>query len=208
MGLYALPFAFVDLWKHTEEMNPNVAHPKNRPASTVQILHLSGDLKCLNLPMAHARLCTPTSKETVCTTVPVCNRPNTHPPTHTHLLCVAKKDCRNVTAIGRVCARVFVEKGGGEGLKQQKDTRIMSLMKVADTLLPLSLHPTCLRVPLMEPPRSVTTLGSLPGLPQCFITTTLTTSTWNQCHSFNHSVNEGRVGCGETWGGVSIFLPS
>lgn len=28
MGLYALPFAFVDLWKHTGEIHPNVAHPK------------------------------------------------------------------------------------------------------------------------------------------------------------------------------------
>lgn len=28
MGVYALPFAFVDLWKHTEEINLNVAHPK------------------------------------------------------------------------------------------------------------------------------------------------------------------------------------
>lgn len=27
-GISALPFAFVALWKHTEEMNPNVAHPK------------------------------------------------------------------------------------------------------------------------------------------------------------------------------------
>lgn len=40
MGLYALPFAFVALWKRTEEMNPNVAHPKTglHPLSTFLIL--------------------------------------------------------------------------------------------------------------------------------------------------------------------------
>lgn len=41
---------------------------------------------------------------------------------------VVKKDCRNVTAIGRVCARVCVcecEERWEEGLKQQKGTRIM-----------------------------------------------------------------------------------
>lgn len=40
MGLYALPFAFVALWKRTEEINPNVAHPKTglHPLSTFCIL--------------------------------------------------------------------------------------------------------------------------------------------------------------------------
>lgn len=88
-------------------------------------------------------------------------------------------------------------KGGGEGLKQRKDTRIMSVMKVADTLLPLSLHPTCLRVPLTEPPRSVTTpKGLFPQVCPSASSPQLLkrTSTWNQCHSFNHSVNEGEGG--------------
>lgn len=40
MELYTLPFAFVALWKHTEEINPNVAHPKTGmyPLSTFFIL--------------------------------------------------------------------------------------------------------------------------------------------------------------------------
>lgn len=56
MGLYALPSAFVALWKRTEEMNPNVAHPKKKTGLHPQHPRssYSGDSKCLNLPIAHA----------------------------------------------------------------------------------------------------------------------------------------------------------
>lgn len=120
-GIYALPFAFVDLWKHTEEMNPNVAHPKTGLHSLFIFFIFRETWSALTSRSptpnsVHPRLRKRYAQLCQCATGPMQHEVSRET--------VVKKDCRNVTAIGRVCARVCVcvsvRKGGRRGWSNRR----------------------------------------------------------------------------------------